>query len=558
MQLMSLPASQATVDLQQYIPQQIFGLLSKSPGQLVYTVGQIWQVMPIFIISAALLRALLALLQWYLWEKTSELIAREMRSDLVRTFLQMSADERRDQLDAVDKEISAAIGTDIRMVREYLVHFLGGFPRELVQVIFYIVTLFVLNWHLALFFLCGIGPLGFIVSNLGKKLRKKSLKALDGNSLLVEWLQQRFAGIETIKHFVSENLEIQNLEKKVQILNKLYVSTAKVKARTAPIMEFLAVIVMALLLLYALRQIAEGAMSSSTLLSFFAVLGVLSQSASKLGRYYNSNKEGESALNRLSRVLRTMCSSKEEVNSSLIFSNIEAEWILNAENLSYTYPSSDTFALKEINWKLSPKKIYAIAGPSGSGKSTFLKILLGLWKIQSGSLRINLPSYKDIGYLPQTYRLFPGTIAQNLSYPYEEEEEDEMWKALAKVGLLEFVKSRTTGLKTHVGEGGLSLSGGQAQRLGLARLIYHRSRLIVIDEGTSALDPEMEVLTLRSLRELVETFGSTVIMVAHRLTALQSADEVMVLKAGQEVFKGEVPELFRGDLWKKLFETDSQ
>ena len=552
LQIITAPKGAHTIDFNSVLSPKLSQILESLWGKLEFPAEMIWNNLPIIIVITALCRAGLALLQWYLWERTSELIARDMRSDLISSYLQLGADARRDNAEEIDKEISAGIGTDVRMVREYLVHFFGGFPRELVQVIFYIAALFVLDWQLASFFLLGIGPAGVLVSRLGKKLRKRSQKALDSSSLLVEWLQQRFTGIETIKHYATEDLEKTNIETKARELNKLYVRVARVKARTAPLMEFLATVVMILVLYYALRHIADGTLKSSTLLSFFAVLGILSQSASKLGRYYNSNKEGEAALHRLQKMKDLMQSSDHHLIE--MFLNKKQNKILDIEDISYRYPNSKVEALSRIDWRLEKGKIYALAGSSGSGKSTLLKLILGLWKIQTGQIKIYLNHLSELVYLPQNYRLFPGSIAQNVAYPHEDIDADRVWLALEKVGLKTFVQGQAFGLETRVGEGGLGLSGGQSQRIGLARVLYLASEFIVIDEGTSALDPEMEALTLNSLRELVITHDSTILMVAHRLTTLQASDEVLVLSQGLQMYKGLTSTFFESDEWKKLFD----
>lgn len=532
----------------------IGGWISEVLGREAVLSSELWTVLPTLLISAAFIRALLALVQWYLWERSSEQVARDLRADIIRAYVHVDPERRRNLNADVDQEIGSAISTDVRMVREFIVHFYGGFPRELVQVLFYLANLLLLDWKLALIFLGGIGPAAAILSKLGKKLRKRSQTALGNSSVLLEWLQQRFTGIETIKQFQTESLEQNRMERKSSELLGNFLRAARVKARTSPMLEVVAVAAMMLVLIYALSSIAKGEMSASTLLSFLVLLGVLSQSASKLGRYFNSNKEGEAALRRLQKLMGLMKDNASEALS--LPSALTSASHLVIKNLSYAYHPDGPKALKDFSANFEKGRIYAVAGASGSGKTTLLKVLLGLWNQQGhGAIEFGIKDRSELGYLPQTVQLLPASIAQNVVYPDPHFDPLRMEEALAKVGLLDFVKAQPQAWDTEVGDGGtLVLSGGQAQRLKIARLIYFRFPLLIIDEGTSALDPEIETLVLKILREMADK-GSTIIMVAHRVAVLQLADLVYVLRRGETQFVGE-PKLFlqRPD-WRNYFDS---
>ncbi|MES2745643.1 MAG: ABC transporter ATP-binding protein [Bdellovibrionota bacterium] len=534
----------------------IGGWMSDFLGRDSMLSSELWTVLPIVLIASALGRALLALLQWYLWEKSSEQVAADLRSDLVSAYLKVDPEQRRHLNADVDQEIGSAISTDVRMVREYLVHFYGGFPRELVQVIFYLASLLLLDWKLACIFLLGIGPAAAILSKLGKKLRKRSQAALNNSSVLLEWLQQRFTGIETIKQFQTERLEQERMEQKSNELLNNFLRAARVKARTSPLMEVVAVAAMMLVLVYALSAIASKDMSASTLLSFLVLLGVLSQSASKLGRYFNSNKEGEAALLRLQKLFRIMGDHQAEELPLPV--NAATSSPLNLKNISYRYNVDGALALKDFSANFERGKIYAIAGASGSGKTTLLKLLLGLYHKGSGSVEFGIKGREELGYLPQNVQLLPASIAHNIVYPEKQFDPLKLEEALRKVGLWEFVSGQPKLWDTEIGEGGDTLlSGGQAQRLQIARLIYLAFPLLVIDEGTSALDPEIETLVLKTLRDMADR-GSTIIMVAHRVAVLQLADLVYVLKRGETQFVGAPKQFLQMSDWRNYFDSNAE
>ncbi|MCX6128618.1 MAG: ABC transporter ATP-binding protein [Proteobacteria bacterium] len=516
-----------------------------------FPTSELWQKLPLLIVCTACLRAGLSLIQWFLWERASELVARDMRQDLVEAFLDLHPESRREAMAQVDAELAAHIGSDIRMVREYLVHFFGGFPRELVQVVFYLITLFLLEPSLASFFLLGLGPSALLLSRLGRKLRKRSQAVLNNVSQLSEWLQQRLSGIETIKQFRTEKTELAYMERLSAGLFKDFVRAARIKARTSPLLETVAAAAMMLVLGYAINEIELGKLNSSVLLSFFSVLAILSQSAAKLGRYFNSNKEGAAALRRFEDSMKIMQSGASLTWQAVFDRNQLSALELN--QVSYTYPETREPALDNFCFSFSRARIYAIAGPSGSGKSTLLKLILGLWRAQTGELSYGVSGPRDIGYLPQSIQLMTASVAANIAYPEVSWDSDRILLALKQVQILDFVLKMPEGIDTQVGEGANSLSGGQAQRLQLARMFYHRFPLVVIDEGTSALDPETEGLIFSILIQMAAA-GSTVVMVAHRLSALSIADELLVLRRGRLFYQGIPQTALQEDNWRDLFD----
>ncbi len=553
--ILSDPQRTLPIPLSELFGPRIATFLSHFLGREQYSATELWAQLPILIVAAAFFRAGLGIAQWFLWERSSELVARDMRQDLVESYLKLQPEARRLEDGLIDREIAAGVGNDIRMVREYLVHFFGGFPRELVQVILYLVTLFLLEPSLASFFLLGLGPTGILLARLGKKMRKRSQKVLDNSSLLVEWLQQRLSGIETIKQFQTEYLEARHLNHLSHNLFGLYVKAARVKARTSPLLEIIAIAAMMLVLGYALQKIAAGELNSSVLISFFAILGNLSQSASKLGRYFNSNKEGEAALHRLENIQSLMKSSAQIERKLSLKPDQELSLELNSVSYRYQADNFDSYALKDISLKLEKGRIYAIAGPSGSGKSTLVKLILGLWKLQVGTISYGLTHPSGLGYLPQSIQLNPGSIAANVCYPDLEYDLPRLKDALLRVDLYTFIESLPQSWQTEVGEG-LTLSGGQAQRIQMARLIYHRFPLVIIDEGTSALDPETEATVFKSLREMAGA-GTTLVLVAHRMAALKIADELIVLKRGHLFYRGEPQGILKDSSWRELFDGDA-
>lgn len=223
------------------------------------------------------------------------------------------------------------------------------------------------------------------------------------------------------------------------------------------------------------------------------------------------------------------------------------------ENVSFTYPNSDAPAIREVSFQIAPGQFAALVGPSGAGKSTIVDLMLGLHDPSDGSILMagaSPRSVRDaspglISYVPQKPGLVSGSIASNVALGIAEEEIDEslVRSCLEKAQLLDFVEALPSGIYTSIGSQADSLSGGQAQRLGLARALYSRPRFIVLDEATSALDASTEA----SVAASVQALGSqtTVVVVAHRLSTIQHADVVFVIDAGRVLASGTFSEVRR-------------
>ncbi len=489
---------------------------------------------PFMLAGLALLKAIFYFSQNYIWENVSELISKDLRQDLIEKYLASKIVNFREK-NAKDQsaDISAILSTDIRLIREYLVHFYGGLPREILQVVFLSLTLFFLSAKLFVVFFFGLLPAVAVTYNLGKKFKKRTEKALGDYSFLTEWLQQRFLGIETIKHLGTENLEITKMKTLNDVLFSRLYKAAKTKALAPPLVEFIAISALVGVFSYSLFLIYENELTSSVALSFFASLAMLSQSTSELSRYLISNRQGAAAGKRLKDLEASLLSSGENLKAKhFSFASLSPELALSLRDINFSYPQSEGFF---NNYSVAFRKgtIYCLKGPSGVGKSTLVKLILGLLHSDSGKIELSsyLASYERIlVYVPQDIMLLSASIARNVSYPLEDYDSALVWQALEKVGLADFVHGLAEKEHTQVGARGRMLSGGQGQRLHLARLFYHKPPLAIIDEGTSNLDVEVEALISRVLLEL-KNEGMCIIAISHRPSFFKIADEVIELKA---------------------------
>ncbi|MFW7378022.1 MAG: ABC transporter ATP-binding protein [Oligoflexus sp.] len=545
LQVLLNPDASALMPLSDLLGETLAKFIEQQFGLTAIAAKSLWRILPVVMVSAAGIRAVLTAFQWAAWEWLSEDFARSLRADLVQGYLRLNPQARRES-PSYDDQLAAVLANDVRLVREYIVHFYGGLPRELFQVLFYLGSLILLSPLLFAIFVFGLLPAGAIISRLGKKLRRRSGQALDQVSRVSEWIQQRLQGIETIKHYATEKLEAQKMRNHTCKLMDSFLRAARVKARTSPLMELIAIIAMVMVLLVSFQMVQQGQTSGSILISFFALLGAMSQSAAKLGKYYNSNREGVAALERVEGMLKFFrANEKLALQHDQFHQTEDSSEILSCKDLTVTYSKTDIPALQDFHFKFRVGRIYCICGPSGAGKSTLMNVLLGLVEPNRGQVLWSQHFQKDglqIGLVPQRVELANFSLAENISYPDASCDEQRFDLAIRAAGLTETVRNLPQGAATSIGEGLVQISGGQAQRILIARLFYHDMNLVMFDEGTSALDPETEALVYQSLRQFAAQ-GRSVIMIAHRFSALAIADEILLMNQGRLVAHGHPSQL---------------
>lgn len=525
------------------------------PGSGLYA-SEIYRRLPFVLIGIATVKSLLTFWQWLTWESLGEKLAFQWRKDLVNAFIDVSPARRDDgAIDSAERNLGGLMSQDIRTCRDYVVHFFGGLPREGFQVLFMAFTLATLSPKLFGIFVLCVAPVGALLSRLGKKMRRRASRALEDNSVLGEWIQQRLLGLETIKQYKTEALELAEMRQASHRLFEGFLRAARLKARTSPIIECLGIIAMSVALFIAFSDIARGVISGAVAMSFFSTLALFAQSSAKLGRYFNSNREGIAAAERIFSATSLMQASKQEKLRIEQAPQIADCSALRLDNISVRY--GDKFAVRDFSFSFESGKVYCLVGASGAGKSSVFNAVLGLRPLDGGSINYFIgPDFDDrtldIAYLPQQIPIIPARIGENVSYPHSEFDPARASHALDTVHFQLDADRLTDGLDTKVGPGALQLSGGQLQRLQLARLVYHHAPFVLVDEGTSALDPEMEKVVLAFVRRLAYS-GAVVIMIAHRKAAVEASDELVVLSEGSLIASGSTTEIMKTDIFRDIF-----
>lgn len=501
--------------------------------------------LPAILVVTAFAKTILLTGLYCLWEFVGEHVARRVRSDLfdgyIRGWLPVAEGGAETGLEG---NLTTIISGDSRMVKDYLYNLFGVLPLEILQALWLAVTAYLLEPKLFLVFVFGVLPAGVVIGVIGRKLRKRSKAVLDTFSGLVEWLQSRILGIETIFHYRTQRREVSRMEDLSASLLDRYFRLARVRSRTAPLVETVAAIAFAVVIFLACRAVQTETTSAPLLLSFISALSFLGQSLSNLGRAWSFRSEGAAAARRVEDAYSTLSHFADAVPCPVATVEGVSDCVAcSCRKVSVTYPGATVAALHDFSFDFRSGCSYCIVGLSGSGKSTLLSALIRVTPVTDGEifLRPNAVSVDGVGltFVAQNPLVAPISILENVTYPIVDGDRLRVEKSLRAVGLWERVVSLTQGIDTILEFDACDLSGGEAQRLHLARALYHRSPLVVVDEGTSALDAEVEAQTLRAFTNLCER-GCCVIFVAHRMAALEYVDEVLLLVDGKLTQSGAV------------------
>ena len=425
-------------------------------------------------------------------------------------------------------------------------------------------VMFFQNWKLSLIAIIMI-PLATITARkLGKRMSKVTTEAQEKSGDLNRYLLDLFKNHKIIKIFQREDFENQRSEKYVDGLKEKSIKIASVYLRSTPIMEVLTGTMIALLIFYSGKLIIDGELNINNFFSFLAAMMLAYQPVKSLTKVNISIGQGLSAAKRIIPIIDI----KNEINLNETSKNLElTEGTITFDNVSFYYQSNnENKVLKNIDIQLNGGKMTALVGHSGSGKSTLLNMIPRIYNPTNGSIKIdnqdlvkiNLSSLrKEISIVDQNTTLFDDTVFNNIKYAKPDASEEEIFTA-AKLSMSEeFIRNLENGFETKIGENGVRLSGGEKQRLSIARAFLKKSKIILLDEATSSLDTETEEKIQKAIDEL--TYNKTTIVIAHRLSTILNSDKIYVMDKGKISDSGDHKELLlKSDLYKNFYEKQIQ
>ena len=439
---------------------------------------------------------------------------------------------------------------DVHQITKLLTDAFLSMFKDGLTLIGLLIVMFYQNWKLSLIAIIMI-PLASITAKiLGKRMGKVSTQAQEKSGDLNRYLIDLFKNHKIIKIFQREKFEEKRSEKFVNDLKEKSIKISTVFIRATPIMEILTGIMIAILIFYSGKLIMNEQLSLNNFFSFLAAMMLAYQPVKSLATINVGVGQGMSAAKRILPIIDNKNLIDPNEDKSIIdFKNGDIEF----KDINFNYSSNqENKVLNKINIKINGKKMTALVGQSGSGKSSLLSLIPRIYDPKSGILEIdgqniknvNLYSLrKEISIVDQNVTLFDDTIFNNIKYAKPNASEEEIYKAAEQSMCLDFIEKLENKYQTMIGENGVRLSGGEKQRLSIARAFLKDSKIILLDEATSSLDSETEEKIQRALDKLI--LNKTTVVIAHRLSTILNSDKIYVMDKGNVLDSGNHEELLK-------------
>lgn len=416
------------------------------------------------------------------------------------------------------------------------------------------------NWKLASILLLVVPLSSMVLVKISRRLRKLSTRGQESMGDMASVLKEAFSGIRIVKAYGREEVEGQRFENTNLSFRRTVQKSAQVSAVASPLMEIIGGIGIAVIIWYGGYLVITTAMKPG---AFFSFLTAMFMAYTPIKRLSNANQAIQNALAAAQRVFDVL--DMENENDKDIGKNPlpPISRSLEFRNVGFRYESSAEPALQNISLTIPVGEVVALVGSSGSGKSTLISLVPRFYRPTHGTILIDGQDIRQvaraslrrqIGIVSQETVLFDDTVRNNIAYSRPEANDEEVRQAAKAACAWEFIERLPLGLDTMIGENGVRMSGGQRQRLAIARAILRDPPLLILDEATSSLDSESEKLVQEALSNLMK--NRTTLVIAHRLSTVQHADRILVLHQGQIVEMGTHQELLKkGGYYTRLYNT---
>ena len=454
--------------------------------------------------------------------------------------------------------LMSKILNDVNVLQAALADVLVSLLRETLTIVALTGYAFYVDWKMALMAFMVIPAAVVPAATIGKKIKIFSRRGQDAMANVTGVLEQSFSGIKVIKAFATEDQEEQKFVRENAGFFKFIRKTFKYSAASAPVMEILTSVGVAVILWYGLNRVAENAMTKGEL---FSILTAILMMYTPLKRLTKVNNTIQKALGAAERVFEVLDSQAEIVDNPGAVDLPRSKGYVSFKNVKFAY--DDDLVLRDFSVQAKPGDVVALVGSSGAGKSTLIGLLNRFYDPQQGSILIDdhdirgvtqKSLHENLALVDQETFLFNDTIANNIRYGHSDADFAIVEKAATQAYADEFIRQLPDGYETMIGDRGVRLSGGQRQRLCIARAILRDAPILLLDEATSALDTESEAMVQQALGNLMH--HRTTFVIAHRLSTIMHADQILVLDQGEVVESGTHQQLLEGGgLYKRLYDA---
>ena len=513
-------------------------------------------IIPVFIILAFTTKGVSLYIARYLMIIVGEGVKKKLQFDMLKSLI--NADTQN-----IDKKHSGKFISNLTYDVQHITNLLSSAILNLVKdsltLIGLIGVMFFQNWKLALISLIMI-PLASLASrNLGKRMGKVTTQAQEKSGTLTTYLVELFKNHKLTKIFQKENYETKRADIHLHGLMEKNKKITTLLIRMSPIMEVLTGIMIAILIYYSGKLIVNDEIEVNNFFSFLAAMMLAYQPVRSLSTLNMVINQGISAASRILPIVDTVNTIKNIENAkTLEIKNSK----INFENVFFKYEENEKNVLNNISLEFEGGKMTALVGHSGSGKSTILNLIPRFYQVQDGNIKIDNQSIYDvtinslrenISLVSQETTLFDDTIKNNIKYANEHASDEEVLEVAKLSNSDEFIEKLPNKFETLIGENGVRLSGGEKQRISIARAMIKKSSIILLDEATSSLDSETEAKIQEALNIL--TKNKTTIVIAHRLSTILNSNNIYLIDSGKVIDNGKHEDLIiKSKIYKNFYE----
>ena len=513
-------------------------------------------VIPFFIIVAFATKGISLYFAKVLMIIVSEEVKKKIQTDMLSSLINADTE-------LIENKHSGRYVSNLNYDVSHITHMLSSsllnIFKDSLTLVGLLTVMFIQNWRLSLIAIIMIPIASMAAKKLGKRITKVTTEAQERSGDLNKYLIDLFKNHKIIKIFQRENFESARSEKFVNKLKEKQIKIYTVFIRATPIMEIITGIMIAILIFYSGKLIMTGQLSINNFFSFLAAMMLAYQPVRSLATINIGIGQGLSAGKRIIPIIDAKEKiSKNESGKKLLLNNGSIKF----NNVSFNYLSNtENKVLKNINIEINGEKMTALVGHSGSGKSTMLNLIPRIYDPINGNIlideedikNINLDSLRrEISIVDQNTTLFDDTVLNNIKYAKPTASKDEVIKASELAMCSDFIGKLENGFDTMIGENGVKLSGGEKQRLSIARAFLKDSKIILLDEATSSLDSETEEKIQKALAKL--TSNKTTIVIAHRLSTILNSDKIYVIDKGSVVAQGKHDQLLNSsNIYKNFY-----
>ena len=451
-------------------------------------------------------------------------------------------------------DILARISGDVNEIEASVMSSLDMLFKNPILFVIYLVGMIVISWQLTLFVFILLPLAGYIMGQVGKKLKKKSLEAQQQWGALMSQIEETLGGLRIIKAFNAEAKIRNRFEQTNEMFRQTITRVYRRQQMAHPMSEFLGTATIAIVLWYGGSLILSNhsTIDAPTFIYYLVIFYSIINPAKDLSKAAYAIQKGLASMTRIDKILMAETDIKDPVSPKAV---------AFGKSICYNhvwFRYQNEWILKDIELEIPKGKTIALVGQSGSGKSTMVDLLPRFYDVTKGSITIDGIDIRDLtltdlrglmGNVNQEAILFNDTFFNNIAFGVENATREQVEEAAKIANAHEFIMASEQGYDTNVGDRGGKLSGGQRQRISIARAILKNPPILILDEATSALDTESEHLVQEALENLMR--NRTTIVIAHRLSTIRNADEICVMHEGKIVERGTHDELLQLDGYYK-------